>query len=91
MSDHLPQVGEVIHYFPKVSAAVVKFSMPIIIGMKVKIVGQRGADHKPYEFDQTVESLQKDRTAVEEAKAGDELGMKVDKEVQEGDSVFLAE
>lgn len=91
MSEHLPLVGEVIHYFPKVGAAVVKFKEAIKIGVKVKIVGERGEKREPYEFDQIVGSLQKDRSPVEGAKTGDELGMKVDKEVQEGDSVFLTE
>jgi len=91
MAEHLEKVGEITHYFPKVNAAVVKFEMALKVGSKVKIVGERGEEHKPYEFDQTVESLQKDHAPVEEAKKGDELGMKVDKEVRTGDGVFLAE
>ena len=89
MAEHLEKVGEITHYFPKVNAAVVKFEMPLKVGAKVKIVGERGEEHKPYEFEQTVDSMQKDHAPVEEAKKGDELGMKVDKEVQEGDEVYL--
>lgn len=85
------KAGEVIHYFPKVSAAVVKFAAEVKPGDKIKIKGRRGEKHESFEFEQTVESIQKDHAPVEAAKSGDELGMKVEKEVREGDEVFLVE
>lgn len=84
------KIGEVIHFFPKVSAAVIKFAADTKVGDKIKIKGSRGEKHEAFELEQEISSLQKDRTAVESAKSGDELGMKVEKEVQEGDEVFLA-
>lgn len=83
------KAGVITHYFPKVQAAVVKFETDVKIGDKVKIVGQRGESHEQFEAEQEVSSLQKDRAPVESAKKGDELGMKVEKEVQEGDEVYL--
>ncbi len=83
------KAGVITHYFPKVQAAVVKFETDVKIGDKVKIVGQRGESHEQFEVEQEVSSLQKDRTPVDSAKSGDELGMKVEKEVQEGDEVYL--
>ena len=83
------KAGVITHYFPKVQAAVVKFETDVKVGDKVKIVGQRGEAHEKFESEQEVTSLQKDRTAVESAKSGDELGMKVEKEAQEGDEVYL--
>ena len=83
------KVGVVTHYFPKVGAAVVKFEAGVKVGEKVKIKGSRGDKHEGFEFEQTIESMQKDHATVEEAKAGDELGVKVEKEVQEGDEVCL--
>lgn len=91
MTEHLNKVGVITHFFPKVSAAVVKFEQPLKIGAQVKITGERGEAHTSVEFVQAVESLQKDRVPVTEAKKGDELGMKVDKEVQAGDIVFVVE
>lgn len=84
------KIGEVIHFFPKVSVAVVKFSDAVKVGDRVKIKGNRGESREAYEFDQTISSMQKDHNAVEEAQSGDELGVKVDKEVKEGDEVYLA-
>lgn len=83
------KAGVVTHYFPKVQAAVVKFEADVKVGDKIKIIGQRGESHQQFETEQEVSSLQKDRTPVDQAKSGDELGMKVEKEVQEGDEVFL--
>ena len=83
------KAGVITHYFPKVQAAVVKFDMGVKVGDKIKIVGKRGESHEELEIEQEVESLQKDRTPVEEAKKGDELGMKVSEEVREGDEVYL--
>jgi len=84
------KIGEVVHYFPKVSAAVVKFESDVKVGDQIKIKGNRGESHEAFDLEQEISSLQKDRTSVDSAKAGDELGMKVEKEVREGDEVFLA-
>ena len=85
------KIGEVVHYFPKVNAAVVKFEGNVKVGDRLKIKGSRGESHENFELEQEVSSMQKDHTAVESAAAGDELGVKVEKEVREGDSVFLVE
>ncbi len=83
------KVGVVTHYFPKVGAAVVKFETEAKVGDKVKIKGSRGEKHESIEFEQAIESMQKDHVPVESAKIGDELGMKVGQEVREGDEVFI--
>jgi putative protease len=85
------KIGEVIHYFPKVGAAVVKFEANVKVGDRIKIKGNRGASHEAFELVQEISSLQQEKNAVDSAKSGDELGMKVEKEVHEGDSVFLVE
>jgi len=84
------KIGEVIHYFPKVSAAVVKFESSAKLGDRIKIKGNRGESHEEFDLVQEISSLQKDLNSVDSASAGDELGMKVEKEVREGDEVFSA-
>jgi len=83
------KIGKVIHFFPKVSAAVVQFEADAKVGDKIKIKGSRGEKHEAFELEQEISSLQLDHDSVESAKSGDELGMKVEKEVQEGDEVYL--
>lgn len=82
------KIGEVTHYFPKVKAAVVKFTAPAKVGDKIVVRGKRGTAHEKCEVEQTIDSLQLDRVPVESAKKGDELGMGVSEEVREGDEIY---
>lgn len=77
-------VGVVTHYFPHVSAAVLKVEAAIKVGDKVKIVTPSGK-----EFEQEITSMQIDRADITEAKVGDEIGIKVDEKVHEGCKVYL--
>lgn len=77
-------IGEITHYFPHVSAAVVKLSAPLKVGDRVKIVG--GGN----EFEEEVASMQIDRKPIEGAKSGDEVGLEVKEKVREGYKVYAA-
>jgi putative protease len=75
-------VGEITHYFGKISVAVVKLEDTLRVGDKIKIVG--GGN----EFTQTVESMQIEHQPVQEAKAGESIGLKVLQKVKEGYKVY---
>jgi len=77
-------VGQISHYFPHVSAAVLKVIVPLKIGDKIKVVAPNGQ-----EFEQSIESMQIDRAEIAEAKPGDEIGLKVEQKVHEGCKVYL--
>jgi hypothetical protein len=77
-------IGTITHYFPKVKAAVVKLKKPLSVGDPVWIKG------KTTDFRQTVSSLQIDRAAVPKARAGQEVGLEVMRDVREGDEVFVS-
>jgi len=77
-------IGKITHYFPHVSAAVVKLSTTLKAGDRIKIVG--GGN----EFEQEVTSMQIDRSPIEEAKKGDEVGLYVSEKVREGYKVYAA-
>lgn len=77
-------VGVITHFFPHVSAAVLKVESPLKVGDKVKIVAPNGK-----EFEQEISSMQIDRADIAEAKAGDEIGIKVDEKVHEGCKIYL--
>ena len=78
-------VGEVTHYFGKISVAVVKLSDSLSIGDKIFI---EGATTK---LEQEVKSMQIDKNPVEKAEAGQSIGLKVDDKVREGDKVYKLE
>lgn len=84
MSEKEKLVGSVSHYFPHVSACVVKLKVPLKVGDKIKIVG--GGE----EFEETVDSMQIDRAPIEEGKVGDEIGLSVKGKVREGYKIYLA-
>ena len=77
-------IGEITHFFPHVSAAVAKLESGLKVGDNIKVVAANGD-----EFEQSVSSIQIDRTEIEEAKKGDEVGLKVDQKVHEGMKIYL--
>lgn len=79
------EIGKITHYFPKVSVAVLQLSAPLKAGESIKIAAHDG------DFTQRVESMQLDHAPVQEAKAGQSVGLKVDRRVHEGNRVFRAE
>jgi hypothetical protein len=77
-------IGEVVHFFDKISVAVVKLSAPLKQGDKIRIEGHGQS------FTQAVTSMQIEYEKILAAKKGQEVGMKVSKPVKEGDLVFVA-
>ena len=77
-------IGKVTHFFSKISVAIVKLDESLKVGDKIKI--QKGE----HSFEQTVDSMQIEHDKIEEAKAGQEVGIKVSQTVKEGDLVYKA-
>jgi putative protease len=75
-------IGEITHFFGKINVAVVKLEDTLRVGDTIKIVG--GGK----EFTQTVESMQIEHEQVQEAKAGESVGLKVSEKVKEGYKVY---
>jgi len=76
-------IGKVTHYFDHIGVAVLGLSGKISVGDTVKFTGHNA------DFTQSVTSLQINHQAVESAKKGDEVAIKVDQPVKEGVEVFL--
>ncbi len=77
-------IGEVTHYYDKIGVAVVKFSKGVKTGDTIQFKGAHT------DFTQAIGSMQFDHKSIESAKKGDEVGMKVDEHVKEGDQIFAA-
>ncbi len=78
----LEKVGEVTHYYTRIGVAVVRVTAPLRVGDRIAIKGHTT------NFEQTVDSMQIEHEAVEEAKPGDLVGLKVVDRVREGDIVY---
>ena len=75
-------IGEVTHYFGGIGVAIVRFSKPVAIGAKLRFKGATS------DFTETVRSMQYNHEDITEAKKGQEVGIKVEEKVREGDKVY---
>ena len=78
-------IGHISHYYDKIGVAVFQVLAPIKVGDKLKIKG------KDSEFEQIVASMQVEHQNIQKAKKGDNIGIKVDQPVKEGDEVYRIE
>jgi hypothetical protein len=79
------RIGEVIHYYGKISVAVIMLSKDLNLGERVQFRG-RNTD-----FQQTIDSMQIEHETVTAAEASAEVAVKVEDRVRTGDSVFKLE
>ena len=78
-------IGEITHFFDKISVAVVKLSAPLSVGDKIRIEGHGQS------FTQQVKSMQIEHDQIKTAKKGQEIGMKTAKPAKDGDLLFKAD
>ena len=75
-------VGEISHFFPKISVAVIEVKAPLKVGDKISIEGPTT------KFQQKIDSMEVEHKKVQTAKKGDSVGMKVAEKVREKDLVY---
>jgi translation initiation factor IF-2 len=76
-------IGVVTHFYGGIEVAIVKFNIPVAVGTKLHFKGATT------DFTDTARSIQYNHQAIEEAKKGQEVGIKVKDKVREGDEVYL--
>ncbi len=75
-------IGRVTHYYPKVSVAVVVLDGHLAYGDMIHIRGHSD------DFHQIVNSMEQDHQRITEAEKGQDIGIRVEKRVHEGDIVY---
>lgn len=78
----MKKIGVVSHYFDKIRVAIVELKAPLAVGDKVCIRGGTT------DFQQTVKSMQIEHEAVQRAKKGQSIGLKVTKRARKGNTVY---
>lgn len=75
-------IGEITHFFSHLGVGIFKFKKAVKVGTKVQIKGATS------DFTQTISSMQFDHKEIKAAKKGQEVGIKIDEKVREGDEIF---
>ena len=74
-------IGKVSDFFARPVVAGIELTAPLKLGYKIHIKGHTT------DLEMTVDSMQINNVDVEEAKAGDSVGIKVSERVRGGDTV----
>lgn len=77
------KIGEIAHYFGKISVAAIKLTGDLKVGDMIHIKGHTT------DLEEKVESIQIQHDSVQKAGKGDDVGIKVKDHVRTGDEVFL--
>ena len=75
-------IGTVSDFFAHPVVAGIELTAPLSVGDKIRIKGHTT------DLELTVDSMQINNANVEQAKAGDSIGVKVSDRVRAGDSVY---
>jgi len=79
------KIGTITHFFDNISVGIIKLDDEIKIGDKVRFQGNTT------NFDQEITEMQYDHEKIESADKGEEVGVKTNDIVREGDEVYLIE
>lgn len=78
----MEQIGSIRHYYSKIGVAVIDLTAKVAVGDTIRIKGVTS------DFRQKVDSMQIEHANVQDAGAGQSIGLKVTDKVREGDLVY---
>jgi selenocysteine-specific translation elongation factor len=76
------QIGQVLDFFARPVVAAIQLTAPLKVGDKIHIKGHST------DLEVTFASMQVNNAQVQEAKAGDPVGVKITDRVRKGDTVY---
>ncbi len=76
------EIGEVNDYFARIGVVGLDLTGPLRVGDRIRIKGHTT------DLEQAVESIQIEHQPVQEAKAGDKIGISVKERCRRGDKVY---
>ena len=82
MGEDIVEVGRITHFFSKISVAVIELKATLKVGDTIAVKGPTT------DFEQVVDSMQIEHKNVQEAKAGQSIGLKVAERARETDIVY---
>jgi translation initiation factor IF-2 len=82
MPEELIEIGRVTGYFARIGVAGIDLSKPLRVGDLIRIKGHTT------DLELVVDSIQIEHEPVQEAKAGDKIGIKAADRCRNGDHVY---
>ena len=82
MSEQETEIGEVMTYYANIGVAAIELTGSVNVGDTIIFRGFTT------DLEQKVDSMQIEHDSVQEAKAGDEIGIKVPGKVRKNDRVY---
>ena len=76
------KIGTVTHYFDRPGVGAIELTGDLEVGDRIAFRGHTT------DFEQTIDSMELEHESVETAVAGEEIAVKVDERVREGDEVY---
>lgn len=76
------EVGQITHFFSKISVAVVELTAPLAVGDQILVKGPLT------DFEQVVDSMQIDYQNIQSAEAGQSVGLKTSKRARAKDMLY---
>jgi putative protease len=80
--ENIVEVGRVAHFFSKINVAVIELKASMKVGDTIVFKGPNT------DFEQVVDSIQIEHESVQQAEAGQSVGLKVLRRVRETDKVY---
>ena len=80
--EELREVGRVSHFFTRINVAIIEVTDTISVGDQIFIKGPTT------DLEQTVDSMEIEHAKVQQAEAGQSIGMKVNTRVRQKDVVY---
>ncbi len=77
------QIGRILHYFDRISVAVVELDGELSVGDAIRIIGGKETD-----FKQVIESMELEHEKIGKAKKGQAIGMELKDKAREGYKVY---
>lgn len=78
------KIGTITHYYDKIGVAIIKLDKTLKKGQEVEFKDRQGE----IVFTQAIDSIEIERKPVDEAKKGDDIGIKVDQPTKPGWQVY---
>ncbi len=75
-------VGKIIHFYPKISVAVIELTDALKVGDKISI------ERSGQSFEQSVDSIQIEHENIASGKKGQAIGLRVSSPTKEGAQVY---